>query len=347
MHLAVLAITNIYPCANRPWLGTFVEQQIAGLRSIGVQTKVLYFDRKTEGPLVYFRMAPRIQEAIAAFRPHIIHIMYGGVMAERVTSLPLPIPSVVTFHGSDILGENLSGPWRKVVSRLGVWCSFRAARRASGVVVVARHLERALPASLDRRKVRVIPCGIDTGRFRPMDSAACRQKLGWPEEDFHVLFPANTGDPVKRPWLAEAAVQALVRHGVPARLHKLSGVAYSEVPLWINASNVLLLTSLHEGSPMVVKEALACEVPVVSVDVGDVAERIAGIEGCHMAGAEPEEIALKLLAVWKRKSRINSTKFVENISISAIAQQLKGFYGVLLQAPGVPSAQELIESATS
>jgi glycosyltransferase involved in cell wall biosynthesis len=351
--MKLLAITNIYPTSERPWLGTFVEQQVKGLQSIGVEVKVLYFDRKKEGPLIYYRMGSRIAATIAEFRPDLIHVMYGGVMADKITAQSWGVPVVLTFHGSDLLGENLSGFFRKIVSHYGVHCSRRAARRASGVVVVAPHLLKALPAAFHLPspishlppsnshlpspisplppQVRVIPCGIDLDRFKPMEQEASRQKLGWAPGTFHILFPANTGDPVKRPWLARAAVQALKEQGVKAELHLLSGVAYADVPLWINASDVLILTSLHEGSPMVVKEALACGVPVVSVDVGDVAERISGIEGCHLAKPEPGDLALKLLEVWRRKQRVDSTTAIQALSIGYIAERLKGFYDEVLQ----------------
>ncbi len=338
--MRVLSTTNIYPSSERPWLGTFVEQQVMGLQSVGVETKVLYFNRKKEGPLIYYRMRSLIEEAIAAFHPHLLHVMYGGVMANGITRRRWSIPVVVTFHGSDLLGENLSGIVRRRVSHYGVRCSRRAARRAAGVVVVARHLEKALPQDVDRRKIRVIPCGIDLERFKPMDQGACRHKLGWSAGTFHVLFPANTGDPVKRPWLAQAAIQSLKKHGIIAELHMLSGVPYADVPMWINASNVLVLTSLQEGSPMVVKESLACQVPVVSVDVGDVAERIAGIEGCHLVGAEAEDIALRLLDVWRRKRRVDSANLIKTLSIGTIAERLKGFYGELLQSPVARGSQE-------
>ncbi len=332
MNPRVLAITNMYPSHERPWVGTFVEQQIQGLLSIGVETNVVYFDRKKEGPLIYYRMAGRIRAAVSKFEPHLVHVMYGGVMAGRITILPCARPVIVTFHGSDLLGENLSGIWRKLVSRHGVRCSWAAARKAQGIVVVARHLEHALPSDVDRRKVRVIPCGIDLERFKPVDQNLCRQKLGWTPDTFHVLFPANGGDPVKRPWLARAAVQALQAQGVKVELHLLAGVPYAEVPLWINASDVLILTSLHEGSPTVVKEAMACNVPVVSVEVGDVAERIAGIEGSHLAEAEPQDLARKLLAVHHRNARVNAGPAVSALSITHVAKQLKVFYREVLDA---------------
>ena len=142
---------------------------------------------------------------------------------------------------------------------------------------------------------------------------------------------------MKRPWLAQAAIHALKEHGVNAELHMLSGVPYADVPSWINASDALILTSMHEGSPTVVKEALACNVPVVSVEVGDVAERIAGIEGCHLATAEPQDLARKLLVVANQKTRINAGPALSALSIRTIAEQLKAFYDQVLDArvPGM------------
>jgi len=334
----VLAITNMYPSPDRPWVGTFVEQQVQGLQAIGVEVKVLYFDRKQEGPLIYYRMQSRIEKSMAEFQPDLVHVMYGGVMADQIARMR-GLPSVVvTFHGSDLLGENLSGIFRKIVSHYGVHCSRRAARRASGVIVVARDLLKALPASLHLpsansqlpSNVRVIPCGIDLDRFKPMDQEACRQKLGWAPGTFHILFPANAGDPVKRPWLAQAALQALKEQGGKTELHLLSGVPYRDVPLWVNASDVLILTSIHEGSPTVVKEALSCNVPVVSVDVGDVAERLQGIAGCHLAAPEPQDLALKLHHVWQRKARVDSRTSIQPLSTEAVAKRLQGFYHEVL-----------------
>jgi teichuronic acid biosynthesis glycosyltransferase TuaC len=345
MDLRVLSITNIYPNSARPWLGTFVEQQVKGLELAGVQMRVLYFDRKEAGPFIYYRMGPRLDEALRSFNPDLIHVMYGGVMAEKITKLCGKRPVVVTFHGSDLLGENLSGPLRKAVSHYGVRCSRAAARRAHGIVVVARHLELELPREVDRRKVRVIPCGVDLSRFRPMAQDECRQRLGWSPGKFHVLFPSNTGDPVKRPWLAQAAVQELDKFGVQAELHMLSGVPYSEVPFWLNASDVLILTSLHEGSPTVVKEALACKIPVVSVDVGDVQERLEGVEGCYLSAPEARELAAKLCAVWKCGRKLENLPCLQALSIQSIAERLKKFYfDSLQQSERAPSADAVLSA---
>src|ERR1043165_5958158 len=328
--MRILAVTNMYPCAEFPASGVFIEQQVTGLRSIGVEARVLFANRRVEGPMTYYRLGSRLRSMIAECAPDLVHTMYGGVMAEQIARQPGLPPLVVTFHGSDLLGENLSCFWRKMISRCRVFCSRRAARRAQGVIVVARHLLRALRGDINQSLVRVIPCGIDLERFRPLDHRRCQERLGWAPGSMHVLFATSSGDPVKRPWLARAAVDRVTAEGISAELHLLSGVANTDVPVWLNASDALLLTSQHEGSPTIVKEALACGLPVISVEVGDVAERIQGIEGCFLAEPEPADLALKLRRVHQRRQRLNSRERLEELSCRSVAKRLEQFYRELV-----------------
>ncbi len=327
--MRILAVTNMHPSAEFPGRGVFIHEQIQSLIAIGLNVRVLFVDRLREGPSAYYRMGPRLAATLKDFAPDLVHVMYGGVMAERVVKRHHTRPTLITFHGSDLLGENLSGWARKLISRYGVWCSKRAAKAAEGVVVVARHLLRALPRAALAGKVRVLPCGIDLDRFKPMDSPSCRQQLGWNRDAFHVLFASSNGDPVKRPWLAKAAVEETLKHGIPAELHYLTGVPNSAVPMWLNASDALLLTSLHEGSPTVVKEALACGLPVVSVDVGDVAERIETIEGCHLAEPDPADLARKLTLVHQRRQRLDCRDRLQDLGVQSVARRLKALYELI------------------
>jgi glycosyltransferase involved in cell wall biosynthesis len=324
--MRILAITNMYPSPEFPGRGVFVQEQIKGLCAAGLEVRVLLIDRRQEGPLAYYRMQSRIDRAMAEFDPDVIHAMYGGVMADQVTRHQNGRPVVVTFHGSDLLGENLSGWVRRIVSRYGVYCSRRVARAADAVVVVAGHLVKALNGAVSSDKVRVIPCGIDLDRFKPLDPQICKQRLGWSMESFHVLFASSNGDLVKRPWLAKAAV-AQMSHAVRSpELQHMTGIPNTDVPVWLSASDALLLTSHHEGSPTVVKEALACGLPVVSVDVGDVAERIEGIEGCHLARPEAADLAAKLNLVRQRAQRLNIGTRLNELSILNVARKLKRCY---------------------
>jgi glycosyltransferase involved in cell wall biosynthesis len=332
--MRILAVTNMYPSAANPSSGVFVQEQVKGLCAAGLDVRVLFIDRRREGALEYYRMRDRIAAAVREFDPAIIHVMYGGVMADQIVRRHHVRPIVVTFHGSDLLGQNLSGWVRKAISRYGVYCSRRAAKAADAVIVVAQHLLKALNGSVPSAKVRTIPCGIDLERFKPMDSRLCKQQLGWNPKAFHVLFASSNSDPVKRPWLAKAAVAR-----VGAELHYMSGISNAKVPIWLNASDALLLTSQHEGSPTIVKEALACGLAIVSVDVGDVAERIEGIEGCHSAQPEASDLAAKLRLVQQSGKRLDCAGSLEGLSIGSAAQRLKRCYE---EVTGVVSPETIL-----
>jgi len=328
--MRVLAITNLYPSDSSPGSGVFIEQQIQALRSQGTEVDVMFVDRRREGPWIYYRMGPHLQETLVKFRPDLVHVMYGGVMADQVTAKRGLPPAIVTLHGSDLLGENLSGLARKIVSRYGVHCSRKAACRARGVIVVARHLIDALGRRVDTRKIRVIPCGIDLERFKPLDRHSCQEQLGWRADHFHVLFANSSGDPVKQPELAQAAVDQLRQRRGEVRFHLLSGIPNKEVPVWLNAGDALLLTSKQEGSPTVVKEALACGLPVISVPVGDVAEQIAEINGCHLAEPRPADLAQKLEFVFQERRRVDCREKLQAISDQAIGTRIEKFYAEVL-----------------
>jgi glycosyltransferase involved in cell wall biosynthesis len=308
-----------------------------------VEVDVLLSDRAREGVRAYWRLG-RMIRARAGTSPDLIHVMYGGVMADEVTRLVRNLPVVVSFCGSDLLGERLPGLIRKLMVAYGVRASRRAARRAAGVVVKSRNLRDALPRGLDAGRIRIIPNGIDMNRFKPMDLQECRQRLGWRPDRFHVLFPANTGAPLKRLWLARAALAAAEREGLAFELHLLQGVPHKEVALWLNASDAVLLTSEHEGSPNVIKEALACNVPVVSVDVGDVAERIEGIEGCYLAAADQASLAAKLHCVRRRSARVDGRSRMDALSLENVTRRLVTFYQEVLTMFSVGNGRKPINS---
>jgi glycosyltransferase involved in cell wall biosynthesis len=312
-----------------------VEQQIKSLKEIGLDVDVEFVDRAQRGMRAYLGLGRKVRARVAKFNPDIVHVMYGGVMADAVTRAIDDRTTVVSFCGSDLLGENLSGIVRKLISEYGVRSSHRSAKRATGIVVKSKNLQDALPVYIPRSKVRIIPNGVDLERFQPFDRDECGKQLSWRKDIFHVLFPANGGDPVKRAELAHAAVDALKQGGIFAEIHQLRDVLHDNVPIWLNASDVVLLTSLHEGSPNVVKEALACNVPVVSVDVGDVRERITGIEGCYLASPDPNDLAAKLSLIYCGKRRAASRMKIQEIYMERIAIELKRFYQDLVFSPGL------------
>ncbi len=327
--MRALVVTNMYPTPTAPATGTFVAAQVESLRSAGVEIDLLHLDRSESGRGIYRGLAGKVKELAAATQPDIVHVMYGGVMADVTTRAIRDRPVVVSFCGDDLLGNRGYGLVGDLAIRYGVFSSRRAALRAEGIVVKSKNLLEALPGSVDRSRVWTIPNGVDFSRFRPMERADCQRALGWHSKRTHVLFPAPpVTRPEKRFALAQAAVEHVNRGGVDVELHALDRVAHENVPIHINAAGAVLLTSTHEGSPNVVKEALACNVAVVSVDVGDVRERITGIEGCFIAEATPEDLAAALERALER-DRIDGREQIADLSVDRVAEQLGDIYRVV------------------
>jgi teichuronic acid biosynthesis glycosyltransferase TuaC len=326
--MRALVVTNMYPTPTAPYSGPFVEAQVESLRAAGVDLDVLHLPRHELGRNVYLGLGKRVKQHVAASDPDLVHVAYGGVMADAVTRAIRDRPVLITFHGTDLLGGRSAGVLNAVSLRLNVFASGRAARRAAGVIVVSRTLLQALPPSLDQSRVWVVPNGVDLSRFQPRDRTECRRALGWDPARAHVLFPASPSRPVKRFALAQASVELMNGNGVDVELHALDGVPYDDVPTWLNAASAILLTSAHEASPVIVKEALACNVPVVSVDVGDIGERISGIDGCFVAASSPADLADKLSLALERREPIRGRERIEHLSLERIAAQVHGIYAL-------------------
>ena len=328
--MQILAITNMYPTASHPKDGIFVEQQIKALKNTGLDIGVLVVDRSQKGMGVYLGLTQQLRDAISDSQPDLVHCMYGGVMAHIATRTIKDRPVIISFCGSDLLGERLCGPVRRLISSYGIHCSYRAAKKADGIIVKSKNLRDALPSDLPRSKVRILPNGVDLNRFKRLDRGSCRQQLGWRHDCLHVLFPKNTRDPQTRADLARAAVKIIQISGVNVDIHHLQSIPHEEIPVWLNASDAVVLTSIHEGSPNIIKEALACDVPIVSVDVGDVRERIRGIHGCYIALPTANDLASKLQLVAGGPRRVAGGVAVKELSLERISARLAEFYNDVL-----------------
>jgi teichuronic acid biosynthesis glycosyltransferase TuaC len=328
-QLKILAVTNMYPTERSPDSGTFIAAQVEGLQRIGVNVEVFRVDRERRGRSAYTGLSGKLRRAALEGTFDLMHVMYGGVMAERATrSMVLPI--VVSFCGSDLQGAPREPLLARLSAWYGVWASRRAAQRADAITVKSRGLREALPAGLDRKLENVIPDGIDLELFRPLERQQCRQALGWERDRCHFLFHRSS-NPGKRVELARGAVALAARRGLRVELHELAGVERTQVPLWMGASDALLFTSVLEGSPNIVKEALACDVPVLSVDVGDVRERLSGIEGCAIVPDDVHAIADAIEQVCRRGARINGRSTIESLSTENVARQLLNVYATALK----------------
>jgi glycosyltransferase involved in cell wall biosynthesis len=298
----------MYPTPSEPWYGSFVRDQAEDLRSAGTDVRVVQFDGRQDWRN-YLRAARSLRQLVARESFDLVHAHYGLTGAIAITQQK--VPTVTTFHGSDYTG---AVPWQKYVS----W-------------VVARHtvpvfVSRAGRTALGVDSAEVIPAGVDTQLFMPMERAAARRTLGWEEGARYVLLLGSRKIRAKRADLFDAVV-AEVRKSVARVVGvSLEGFSREKTALVMNAADVAVMTSDREGSPVTVRESLACQTPVVSVDVGDVLDVVAGLPGCTILPREPRALASGVVVALETQRSPELRARAEEYSRPRIAERLATLY---------------------
>lgn len=291
---------------NKGRFAPFIVEQAEALRAEGCE--VDFFGVTGKGIKGYMKSLPLLKQAIKEFTPNVVHAHYGlsGLLAD----LQRKVPVVVTFHGSDINDPKVL-PFSRLAMRLS----------SHSIFVSQKNVKRAKPR---RNRFTLLPCGVDLSETQLTSRQDAREKMGLKENGCYVLFAGAFENTVKNAPLAQAAVAKLP--GV--ELIELKGYTREQVTLLMCAANAFLMTSFTEGSPQVVKEAMACGCPIVSVDVGDVAERIEGVEGCFITDRTPEAIAEKLGQAFAFVGRTNGREQIISLGLTniSVSQKLMDIY---------------------
>ncbi len=280
---------------NSGKIAPFIEEQVVSLKKCGLMLE--YYTVQGKGVVGYMKNYKPLQSKIRDYKPDIIHAHYG--LSGLLANLQRKVPVITTYHGSDI---NDSRVYR--FSRISMMLS------AHNIFVSEKNLDKAektprplspfgyfLQKEKDNRnpnivylKNSLIPCGVETDFFKPFDKVEARKILNLDNDKKYCLFAGAFDNKVKNAELAIHAV-ALIPN---LTLLELKGYSRQEVVYLMNAVDVVLMTSFTEGSPQFIKEAMACNRPIVSVLVGDVPEVIDGVEGCYITSYEMEDVADKI-----------------------------------------------------
>lgn len=319
-----LSVLNLVPAPD----SNFYRAQVDSLADLGVAGETLSVPGTTEGtgsgegrsPVDYLRFFPRVRRAVSSDY-HLVHANFGLTAPHALAQRELPV--VLSLWGTDVFG-----PYG--------WVGKVCAPLCDAVVVMSEQMGEELPCDYT-----VIPHGVDFDRFEPVPKTEARAALGWSDRVHQVLFPAPTDRPEKDFPRAERIVDRTREElDDPVRLQTPDGdVPHRQMPTVLNASDALLLTSRHEGSPNVVKEALACNLPVVSTDVGDVADRIDGVTPSAV-GSTDEELVDALVSILRRGERSNGRESIRNLSTRRTAERYRAVYERVLEEGGdSPSAE--------
>ena len=295
-------------------MSPFVKEQVESMREcypdLTIDVRVI------EGVMpkwAYLREIFLLPIAVKKGKYDIVHAHFGLTL---ISTLFVRVPVVITFHGSDLLVKPT-----KYVSRF-------LAPMASKVIVVAQNLKESLGYG------EKIPCGIDTRKF------LLPQKYGDKSAPSNsgklkVLFPSDPGRKIKDYDLFKAICHELEKRGNKIEEVHLVNIDREKVQELYWECDLMLLTSISEGSPTVIKEAIAAKLPFVSVNVGDVKDWVAQIDfGIVVPDRESISIAeavSTLLARIENRSLLDNSHCIETIDFANISLRIRRVYEQVLE----------------
>lgn len=283
----------------------FILDQVEAIKKEGVI--VDFFGITGKGILGYLKMLPKLKKKIRNFKPDIIHAHYG--LSGLFANLQRKIPVVTTYHGSDINNKKVLF-FSKLAMKFSVYNIFVS--------------QKNIDIAKIKQKYQLVPCGVDLDMFYPIDKKEARDKMNLEDKKKYVLFSSHFNNQVKNPQLAIESV-ALCHDDV--ELLELKGYSRSEVNILMNAVDCVLMTSHTEGSPQFIKEAMAVNCPIVSVDVGDVSERLEECYGSMIVESNPFELSSALSKVFSVKlSQVDMRSKISTVSNSVISNIIIDIY---------------------
>jgi len=324
----VLVVTNMYPSPRNPFYGIFVKDQVESLRRKNIPVDVFFINgaqRRTN----YFSSLFKLFKILKRKHYDIIHAhhsycIFPIIIAKALAGKKSPV--ILTFHEGEVHFQNqfcLKGIdfIKRLVLSKRLKCM--ALHRADLVIAV----EEAMIEKLDFKKnYKILPCGVDTDLFKPLEKASCRKKLNLPIDKKVIFFPASPANKQKGFDLLEKAVEHLGNNDL--LLTSGGNIFHKDMPYFMNAADVVVQLSIFEASPSVIKEALAVNAPMVFTDAGDSAKTVGTTDGYFLCERNPEDVADKIGKALYMGNRCNGRDriFKSNFTLEAVSNQLIGIY---------------------
>jgi glycosyltransferase involved in cell wall biosynthesis len=333
----ILMVTGIYPTQALPHKGTFIKTLVDSLVVQGHEVEVIH---PKQGPVImrYLSAAWQVFWKTLTGRFDIVHGHYG--LWCLVARLQWTTPVVAAYLGDDLLGTvTFDGRYTRkslLVTRISRW--------------LCRHVEAVTVKSEQMKKMSlwqdavVIPDGVDFALFHPIPRAEARTMLGWDQDRNYIVFANNPAIAVKNFTLAQTALARLQERGIAAELIVANGLAQQQVVQYINACNALILPSIAEGSPNVVKEAMACNIPVVATAVGDVGKLLAHTAGCSICSHNADALATGLERALAFQKRTTGREDIRHLDMMHVVGQVVALYQQAIQGKAEKRVNPLLQA---
>lgn len=322
--MRVLIMTAIYPTPENPAFGSFVKTQAESLKRAGVDVELLVMrgrHRKLLYPKAIFQLRKRLQKS--SFDLVHAHFGYVGLVARTQSKVPL----VVTYHGDDLLGTINERGKKALWSVLAAAACKKLAQHVDAAIVQSQQMAR----QLKRSNVFVIPHEVDLEVFKPTERMEARRALGLAPEKKYVLFAANPEIPVKRFPLARAVANVLEQQDGFTQLLVVHKEPQWRLALYMSACDVLVFPSYQEGSPNVIKQAMACNLPIVATDVGDVRQVIGKTRDCYICPPDARKFASLMRGILARRLRTDGREQVRHLNAESVSEKIIEVYEQVLQ----------------
>lgn len=303
-----IKILSVGSLGTRNQISTFRKEQEESLRSF---VAVEYFNINKRGILGYLKSFFLIKKEIRKNSYDLIHAHYG--LSGMISILQRKIPVVVTFHGSDI--------WKPSIRIISLIVSYLSAWN----IFISQKLQE-FAKGFRKNRSTILPCGINSNVFFPLDNRMAKKAMNLNQEERYILFSGSFDNKIKNYRLAEKAVNELSN----VKLIELRGFSKKQVNYLLNACDVLLVTSFYESGPLIVKEAMACNLPIISTNVGDVKSVIENTESCFIVDYDSRNIVEKLKLILNNPVRTNGRDKMNQFDLKVIAARIFEVFGKVL-----------------
>lgn len=327
--MKVLVVTNMYPTAERPYFGIFVKEQIEAIKKYHPDVEYDIYSivgggvkgkSKWISLINYLKSVWDIDKKLRKSNYDLVHVQYGFSGLYLLNPFHKKTPVLVTLHGGDIQPEQKK--------QFQVFATRRILGQASYAITLNERMDNIVRKYI--KSTKIIPCSIDTSLFNPSQN---NDKIS---SKYLIVFPSNRNRFEKNYPLFEDTIALLKsQYGFDCDTSEVKDMSRNDVKELYQKADLLLMTSLSEGSPQVVKEAMACNLPVISTPVGDVRILLNGVKGCAVSEQHDARELAKLAndSLSGKLDGIDGCEQIKKLGLDSktIAEKIYGIYQLLIK----------------